>query len=93
MPCPWLSCLHLLLFCKYLGIDINSLNIEYLVPLYAPPSASCEKYLENVDGEEMRLLERYRALDNDGKEEVRHTLMVEHRRVLAEKGMGNAKIS
>ncbi len=78
--------------CKYLGIDINSLNIEHPVPLYASPSASSEKHVENVDSDEMRLLEQYRALDNDGKEEVRHTLRVEHRRVLAEKGMGNAKI-
>lgn len=72
---------YLAQICKYLEV-----SIAFLVTGAEDNSA------QSFADDEIQLIEKYRKLDEDGKEEVRHTLRVESRRLAAEKGTGEAKI-
>lgn len=72
--------------CKYLEMSIDSLNTE------SSFTVSSSQNSFDVSMDEQRLIEKYRALDDDGKDIVRSAAISEYRRVIAERGTGTAKI-
>lgn len=65
---------YLAQICEYLGV-----SIQYLV-------TGDDMAGNALSDDEMKLLKRFRALDDEGREEVLHTALAELRRVNAERG-------
>lgn len=72
---------YLAQICKYLDV-----SLDFLVTGEEAQDVSL------LSEDEERLIEKYRALDDDGKDIVRSAAISEYRRVIAERGTGTAKI-
>ena len=72
---------YLAQICEYIGVDI-----EFLLTGEHSDKAMMESGTE-FSADEIRLIGKYRQLDEDGKDAVRGVLLQEQRRVESEKGL------
>lgn len=68
---------------EYIGV-----SVQYLVTGNETDADMIARVASSMTSDEMRLLSKYRLLDEDGKDAVRGVLLQEQRRVESEAGMG-----
>ena len=74
---------YLTRICEYLGISV----------IFLLTGEQDQDQIESFSSDEIRLIRKYRLLDEDGKDSVRGVLLQEQRRVESDRGSGSSAVS
>ena len=79
---------YIVQICNYLGV-----SIEYLLTGNENQFDYSQQLRNTMSDDEMRIVTKYRALDDDGKDAVKGVLLAEQRRVETQMGLGSDAVS